>query len=97
MIKANNGVVQMKGEAIVLEAELMTIVKGLYTTFADMCDEEFAKKRLEAVFDAAIKPEKEEEAEEEALEVKLEGDKAEKFAEAFLKTLAAAVERKGEE
>lgn len=93
MIKANNGVVQMKGEAIVLEAELMTIVKGLYTTFADMCDEEFAKKRLQAVFDAAIEPEKE----EEALEVKLEGDKAEKFAEAFLKTLAAAVERKGEE
>lgn len=93
MIKANKGVVQMKGEAIVLEAELMTIVKGLYTTFADMCDEEFAKKRLQAVFDAAIEPEKE----EEALEVKLEGDKAEKFAEAFLKTLAAAVERKGEE
>lgn len=96
MIKANKGSVQLSGHPAMLEEELMTVVKGLYTALADKYGEEFAKKRLEAVFDAAIKPEKEEEAEEEALEVKLEGDKAEKFAEAFLKTLAAAVEREGE-
>lgn len=97
MIKANKGMVHMEGKSILLEAELMTVVKGLYKAIAGKYGEEFAKKRLEAVFDAAMETEKEEEAEEEALEVKLEGDKAEKFAEAFLKTLAAAVERKGEE
>ena len=91
MIKANKGMVHMEGKSILLEAEQMTVVKGLYKAIAGKYGEEFAKKRLEAVFDAAM------ETEEEALEVKLEGDKAEKFAEAFLKTLAAAVERKGEE
>lgn len=92
MIKANKGFVQMEGEALLLEAELMTVVKGLYTALADKYGEEFAKKRLESVFDAAIEPEK-----EEALEVKLDGDRAEKFVEAFLKTMTGALERKGEE
>lgn len=93
MIKANKSFVQMEGEALLLEAELMTVVKGLYTALADKYGEEFAKKRLESVFDAAIEPEKE----EEALEVKLDGDRAEKFVEAFLKTMTGALERKGEE
>ena len=92
MIKANKGFVQMEGESLLLEAELMTVVKGLYTALADKYGEEFAKKRLESVFDAAIEPEK-----EEALEVKLDGDRAEKFVEAFLKTMTGALERKGEE
>lgn len=92
MIKANKGMVHMEGESILLEAELMTIVKGLYKAIADKYGEEFAKKRLKSVFDAAIEPEKE----EEALEVKLDGDRAEKFVEAFLKTMAGALERKGE-
>lgn len=91
MIKANKGFVQMEGEALLLEAELMTVVNGLYTALADKYGEEFAKKRLESVFDETIKPEK-----EEALEVKLDGDRAEKFVEAFLKTMTGAVERKGE-
>lgn len=83
MIKANKGMVQMKGEPIVLEAELLTIVSGLYTTLAELCDEEFAKKRLEAVFKKALETEKE----EDVAELKLDGDRAEKFVEAFLKTL----------
>ena len=93
MIKANKGMVHMEGESILLEAELMTVVKGLYKAIAGKYGEEFAKKRLEAVFDAAMETEKE----EDAVEIKLDGDRAEKFAEAFLKTLAGAVERKGEE
>lgn len=59
MIKANKGMVKMKGAAPLLEAELMTIVKGLYTALAEECGEEFAKARIEYVFKFAMKPDEE--------------------------------------
>lgn len=59
MIKANKGMVQMEGAAPLLEAELMTIVKGLYTSLAEGYGEEFAKARIEYVFKFAMKPDEE--------------------------------------
>lgn len=59
MIKANKGMVQMEGAAPLLEAELMTIVNGLYTSLAKGYGEEFAKARIEHVFNFAMKPDEE--------------------------------------
>lgn len=59
MIKANKGTVHMEGAAHLLEAELMTIVKGLYTSLAKGYGEEFAKDRIEYVFKFAIQPDEE--------------------------------------
>lgn len=59
MIKANKGMVHMEGAAPLLEAELMTIVKGLYKSLAEGYGEEFAKARIEYVFKFAIQPDEE--------------------------------------
>lgn len=59
MIKANKGMVQMEGAAPLLEAELVTIVKGLYKSLAEGYGEEFAKARIKYVFNFAMKPDEE--------------------------------------
>lgn len=56
MITANKGMVKLEGTAIVLEGELMTIVRGFYRSVADKYGEDFAKVRLERVFKAAVEP-----------------------------------------
>lgn len=61
MINANKGMVKLEGTAVLLEAEVVTVVKALYDTLADQHGEDFAKERIERVFKAATETEQEHE------------------------------------
>lgn len=59
MITANKGMVKLEGTPIVLEGELVSIISSLYRSLSEHFGEDFAKGRMEHVFNFAMEQEHE--------------------------------------
>lgn len=54
MIKAEKGTVRMEGCSVVLEVELIAVIKGFYQALVRGYGEEFADKRMDFILEKAL-------------------------------------------